>query len=586
MIPSPQPPDLLREELGRQAGVLNREAPLRFFATLLGYAVAGLYLPLWFILAMMAANLAAELVSYGLFRDVDALARDPARRRAVIIATFAMEFAFVLPPGLLWQLEDPYAKALAVGLAAGTMMHIATARSIHLPIGLAGATALLTVLVAANTAFWLPRGEWMALGLTSLCVAVAVGYCVAAMVSNNALHRTSAVARHAAQAASDARGRFLAEMSHELRTPLNGILGMADAELRKATDPASRARLGVLVDSARGLDALLNDILDLSAVEEGRMAIRPRAMAPADEVRAVAALFRPATEAAGLALRVGIDPALSMRAMIDGGRLRQCLSNLVSNAIRHGTGATHVTLRAMRVDDVAGQAPLLAVEVEDDGPGLGPEPGSAVPRSPRDQGHGLGLSIARGLAVQMGGDVEARPRAAAGRGACFRLTIALPPAPGPPGALPGALPGAFPGAPADPEAPPECLKGLRVLVVDDVATNRLVALTYLGLLGADAAEAASGTDALCHLGAHPVDVVLLDMNMPDPDGLETFRRIRALPPPAGRVAVIALTADALAAQQAHFRAQGLDGYLSKPVTPERIAAEVRRAMLARAEPAA
>lgn len=569
MPTTPRPQQLLTEELKRQSEVLNREAPLRFVATLLGFCVAGIYLPWWFIVTMMAGDLGGEILSYYLFRNVEALARDKWRRQVVVVATFTLEYCFVLPAGMLWHLDDPYAKALAVGLAAGTMMHIATTRSIHLPVGLSSALGLSVVLIGSNTSFWMNNQMWLELTVTSVCIVVTMGYFVWAMVSNHRLHSSTAASRLAAQEANAAKGRFLAEMSHELRTPLNGILGMADAELRAAADPASRARLAVLVNSANGLNALLSDILDLSAMEEGRMAIRPLPVVPEAEIASATALFRPAAEASGRKLVLSVDPGLSAPALIDGYRLRQCMNNLLSNAIRHGRSATRITVRAAREVRAEGP-PLLSVEVEDDGPGLGAGSFDQPPHAEvaRSRGHGLGLSIARGLAVQMGGDVEILPPTGA-TGARFRLTIALPPV------APEAI--AAPQRPAD----PLLLRGLRVLVVDDVATNRLVATTQLRHLGAMACEADSGAEALRRLAVEVMDLVLLDMNMPDLDGLETFRRLRALPPPHGQVAVVALTADALDHHRAHFLSQGLDGYLSKPISTERIAVEVQRVLSAR-----
>lgn len=300
------------------------------------------------------------------------------------------------------------------------------------------------------------------------------------------------------------------------------------------------------------------------------MAIRPRPVVPADEIASAAALFRPAAEASGRRLVLSVDTGLTAPALIDGHRLRQCLNNLLSNAIRHGRTATCITVRAAREVPDDGP-PLLAVEVEDDGPGFG----ATAPETPpdaevaRSRGHGLGLSIARGLAGQMGGDVVILPPTGAS-GARFRLTIALP----------SAAPEALAARQAVPD--PMALRGLRVLVVDDIATNRLVATTQLRHLGAVACEADSGAEALRRLAVETVDLVLLDMNMPDLDGIGTFRRLRALPPPHGHVAVVALTADAMDHHRAHFLSQGLDGYLSKPISAERIAAEVQRVLAARA----
>jgi CheY-like chemotaxis protein len=175
-----------------------------------------------------------------------------------------------------------------------------------------------------------------------------------------------------------------------------------------------------------------------------------------------------------------------------------------------------------------------------------------VPRA--DGGQGLGIGIVRDLARRMGGDLVLLPEFAGQGGARFCLTLALHEA-----------------APVRPDRPPPAVEGLRVLVVDDLATNRLVAQTCLRLLGVASTEAASGAEALERLRAETFDAVLLDMNMPEMDGIATLRAIRSEPSSGGRPAVIAMTADAMPEDRDRYLAAGLDGYIAKPVTPERIA---------------
>ncbi|HSF64402.1 MAG TPA: ATP-binding protein, partial [Paracoccaceae bacterium] len=467
---------------------------------------------------------------------------------------------------------------------------VATVRAIHLPLGVLGMSAIVTVAAASNTAYWMTQGSLAEWAFSSFCILLGVGYFVGAMRSNHRLHRETAEGRQLAQEADAAKGRFLAQMSHELRTPLNAILGMGRAERAAAADPGTRDRMDILVHSAEGLGTLLDDVLDMSAVEAGRLPIRPRPASPAQEIAATAALWRPAITAAGQTLTIEIDPALAPPALIDAQRLRQCLSNLLSNAARHA-GPTSVALRARRIIPHADADPVLRVEVADGGAGLDPalrdrlfqpfERGlGPQANGEAGAGSGLGLSISRGLARQMGGELRLFPATPGVPGLCFVLTLPLPPAASLP--APAPVPGARGAGDAPPPGPPTPAPtdGLSVLVVDDIATNRLVAATYLRMLGARPVEAATGPEALVLAAAGGIDLVLLDMNMPVMDGAATFRALRALPGPASRLPVVAMTADAMEGHRDRYMALGLDGYVPKPVSPQVLAAELA-AVLAR-----
>jgi signal transduction histidine kinase/ActR/RegA family two-component response regulator len=559
----------LADELQRQFQFLMREAPVRFVATAVAYGMGMIFLPVPLILAAALLDLLGEIVTWQILRgDSLALARNPARRRVMLAAIILIETCFALPAALMWHIEDPYVKALAVGLMSGSMMHLATARSIHLPTGIAGWVTLAVAMAVSNGLYWLQRGDWASLAVTSLCEVVALGYFAAAMLSNNRLHRETAEGRRVALAADAAKGRFLAQMSHELRTPLNAILGLSHAELRRAADPIGRERLGAIVASAEGLGTLLDDILDLSAMETGRLPIRPTPAIPAEEICAAAALWRPGIEEAGLGFALTVDPALDRPAMLDCQRTRQCLSNLLSNALRH-TVRGGISLTARHSESLRRGGRWLSVEVADTGPGI-PDalratlfaaPAAAGPAPPRPDGngsggHGIGLSIAYAMARQMGGDLTLQPADPDRPGARFTLLLPLPAAPAPVRAAPRA------------ETP---LRGRRVLVVDDIATNRMVAAACLTLLGARVDEAASGPATLDRLAQGGADAVLLDLNMPGMDGRATLAEIRRQPGPAARVPVVAMTADAMPGDRAACLAAGFDGYIAKPVTPDRLA---------------
>ena len=562
----------LREELARQYSILMKEAPVRLATTTLAYGLAGLFLPLSVIVVCYCVNLLGEVISNRALKGLDP-ATDPARYRKCLTWVFLLELAFSVLPATMWHVEGPYMKAFAVGLAVTSIMHVSTVRAIHLAMGLTGFAAIGLAALTSNALLWINKGDMASLAFTSVCAIVGLGYALGAIISNNRLHRDTARGWAEAQAANAAKGTFLAQMSHELRTPLNAILGMGHAELQRTSDPVSQERLSVLIRSAEGLSTILDDILDMSAIQGGHLPIRRSSVDLRSEISATAALFRPQIEAAGLQLVVDLAPILPDWALLDQQRLRQCLSNLLSNALKN-TAEGQITLRARRVVR-SGAEPLLRIDVTDTGPGIPPDRAAAMfepfVRGPgASLGTGLGLSITRALAQQMGGDLQLAPPFPGGpRGANFILTLALSEA-----FPPGQAVGTAPAAPVD-------LSGLKFLVVDDIATNRLVACTYLRFFGADTVEVESGAAALECLAAGGIDLVLLDMNMPGMDGLETHARLRKLRSPLGDVPVIAMTANTLSHHRRLYTDAGIDGYLSKPIAPDTIAAEIMRLLQTR-----
>lgn len=367
-----------------------------------------------------------------------------------------------------------------------------------------------------------------------------------------------AAARDAAAAAGEAKSRFLARVSHELRTPLNGVLGFAQVLLQDPRlEPDQREQVKTLHEAGRHLLDLVNGLLDLSKIEAGRLDLAPRPVALRPLLDGCATLLAPEVARKALSFHLDVDPALPEAAELDPTRLRQLLLNLLSNAVKFTPSGGRVELRLRRLD-----ADHLRIEVQDTGPGVPPEKRHLLfedfvqlePQGSEEaQGTGLGLAISARLVALMEGRIGCTEPP--GGGALFWIEIPLRPAtlPEPDQAGTAAPAGAHPGKP------------LRLLVVDDVAANRQIAQAMLRSAGHSVEVAEDGVGALLALTNGGFDAVLMDLQMPTMDGFEATRRIRALPPPACDVPVIALTASALPEQIEATRRAGMDGHLAKPL---------------------
>ncbi len=549
-----------QDELQRQFGVVKQVEGQRRLLALLPFAISALYLPVWIALTLMVLNLCLEVVAQRLLGRTNPQ-REP-HAYLLMLACFGLsQICYMLAPALAWLHPDVFAKAYAVGAFLISIVHIATIRTVHFPLAMGALIPAALIALGANTMYWIKVENGAGLAISTLCVIAVAHFARITMATVHQLHQEMFRDQQAAEAANDAKSRFLAQMSHELRTPLNAILGMGIAELAGAGSVASRERLTTMVQSARSLAVLLDDILDMSAVQAGQLPIKPVALNLHAEVGAAVALFRQQIADSGQSMTYAIAEDVPDFAHIDGQRLRQCLSNVIANAIKYaGSGTIDIAVRRQGSD-------LFSIAVTDSGPGV-PEALRESIFEPFQRGDsqlpgtGLGLSISRTLARRMGGDLALVPSA---KGAKFLLSFALQPA-----------------VAADVAAPQATvladLGGKRVLVVDDVGTNRLVAMAYLRIMGATPSEAPGGAAALDMLTQGGVDLVLLDMRMEGLDGLETFRRIRALPGALGRVPVIAMTADATEDHRRHYLGAGLNGYLSKPLSPEAMSAVIAAAL--------
>jgi signal transduction histidine kinase/ActR/RegA family two-component response regulator/HPt (histidine-containing phosphotransfer) domain-containing protein len=379
-----------------------------------------------------------------------------------------------------------------------------------------------------------------------------------------------AAARDAASAAGEAKSQFLARMSHELRTPLNGILGFAQVLLGDPGLTASqREQVAMLRDAGQHLLELVNGLLDLSKIEAGKLELTPKPLALRPLLEACAGLLAP--EIARKRLRFALDVAPGTPAAVeaDATRLRQMLLNLLANAVKFTPEGGRVLMRARRLADGHG----VRLEVQDSGPGIPPdkrhmlfEDFAQLATAPaHDQpGTGLGLAISARLAAAMGGRIGCDAEVL--EGALFWVELPLrevaPPALAEPAERPRA---------ANPEG-----RGLRVLVADDVAANRMVARAMLVAAGHSVDSASDGAEAVAAVEREPYDIVLMDVQMPLMDGLEATRRIRGLPGLRGRVPILAVTASALPEQIAACHEAGMDGHLAKPIDRESLLGAVGR----------
>ena len=387
-----------------------------------------------------------------------------------------------------------------------------------------------------------------------------------------------------AEVANRAKSAFLAAMSHELRTPLNAILGYTQILKRdKQLSPSQQAGLGTIHQGGHHLLALINDVLDLSRVEAGKMEFHPKPVRLGELLTVVADIMRVRAEQRHLHFELELVGGLPLAISVDETRLRQVLLNLLGNAVKftdHGAvrlrvspvpapvgAAAEASAGGAAVFDVMATA-HLRFEVLDEGVGIDAaqldnifNPFEQVGEAARRAGGtGLGLAISRQLVRQMGGDVKVE--SAPGRGSRFWFDVPMPVVEAP-GAVAGGdeVPGGYLG-------PRKTL-----LVVDDVATNRALLRDLLGVLGFRMLEADNGAAALRLAKIDPPDLVLMDMVMPDMDGIETTRRLRAEPGTAG-TPVLIVSASSTPEEGRRAIAAGADAFLAKPIDEQVLLVEI------------
>jgi signal transduction histidine kinase/ActR/RegA family two-component response regulator len=362
-------------------------------------------------------------------------------------------------------------------------------------------------------------------------------------------------ARDAANAANVLKTQFLANMSHEIRTPLNGVLAMAEVMAMGELGPVQRDRLQIIRQSGGLLLAVLNDVLDLSKIEAGKMTLIAEPFDLEPVIAPVVESFQVMARAKNLTFEVRIEPAAAGWWAGDADRIRQVVGNLLSNAVKftpHGSVIAHL--------DVAADTGALRLAVRDSGIGIAPDKLPALfekftqadnSATRRFGGTGLGLAICRELVQMMGGSINVESRE--GHGSTFLVELPLPRA----------------QAEGEPSSEVHAAEqgNLRLLAAEDNATNQQVLAAVMESLGIDIDIVGDGKQAVEAWSGAAYDLILMDIQMPVMDGIRAAQEIRAAERAQGRsrTPIIALTANALSHQVEEYMAAGMDGHVPKPI---------------------
>ena len=519
-------------------------------------------IPLLWVAAWYAVTMAS-----GLLRGVVERRRAALPQGTVTVVATLSCVAWAIAPLAAWFRGGDHGDTLAaVLLCAGyflvfTQMRAAPKEALIVSSPYTAATLIILVGTAGDAEFWTVLAALPVLAV-SLLIKVLITQLKDRELQAVADRQAELIveleqARDRANAASDAKSNFLAVISHELRTPMNGVLGAAQLLDHNGLSDRDREYVGIIRGSGEGLLDLLNDLLDVSKMEAGKLELHPQPIEMEAFYARLVGPCRTQAEARGLDLVVRCDASVPSRIVGDPLRLGQVVQNLLSNAIKF-TEQGGVTLRISAEPRDGGVRLIFAVE--DTGAGIG-EDGLARLFQPFQQlddsstrrfgGTGLGLTIARRIARQMGGDVVVV--STPGVGSTFTFTALVEP-----------LPDLEPALPLQEE--PRRIDGpLRILVVEDHPVNRVILDTWLKTQGHAITLANNGEEALAALAGERFDLILMDVNMPVMDGLTATRQLRSHPGPNRSTPVVILSASARQQDHEVGLAAGADAYLNKPV---------------------
>jgi signal transduction histidine kinase/ActR/RegA family two-component response regulator len=520
-------------------------------------------------LTWFAAFVAVEAWTRFVTRPIDRAAAMSRRQRlGYMCSMLATSAAWSVLAVLFWAQDQEPFRLAAMAILAGLMVH-AQGFSFRSP-------AALTALGSVPAMLWfaLPVGfgGYSGAPLVTLTVGLGMLLCYVA-ASARANMRTAAAlaeAQRTAEAANEAKSAFLAMMSHELRTPMNGVLGMARALQRTPLDQRQQGYVDTILRSGDGLMAILNDVLDISKIEAGRMDLEVEAFDLKALGDQAVQLWSETAISRGLTLTCEAEPDLPPLVLGDEMRVRQIVLNLISNALKFTeTGGIVLRLRAAPAADGDGGVEIV---VADTGIGMNtdqlgflfrPYAQAEASTARKFGGTGLGLAICRKLSTMMGGEIGVQSEL--GRGSSFRVWLPLPEA----------------EAAQEETAEPETLPALRILVADDNPINQAVARAVLEAAGVDVECAFDGAQALERLRVEAFDLVLMDVHMPIMDGVEAVGRIRDGQAGRADVPVMALTADAMPGEEARLKALGFDALQHKPVQPTALINAISQVLAAR-----
>jgi signal transduction histidine kinase len=556
---------ILDERVDEVAAASRRARPQRlimavfitgFLVFNVGFRIAALWL---------AAVLLADLYGVAVTRLSARSGVGPTARRAgYVSAVVVMVGVWTSLAVVLWLSEHQALRFAAICLTAGQLIH-AQAVTFRSPTVFAIDAGLPGLTLAGMPLLLGGYGGWSMLTVL-IAVALVLVYVVSSAAVNARRVQALEAAQQAALSASAAKSVFLATMSHELRTPMNGVLGMAHALTAGPLNAQQSHQVDMLIRSGEGLMTILNDVLDVSKIEAGKLELELLVFDIRDLVDEVVGLWTQAAEAKDVRLICTVDPLAPSWVSGDPTRLRQILTNLISNALKF-TASGEVAVRV----GPAGAA-FLEIQVVDTGIGMSADQQTRLFQTfsqadasitRRFGGTGLGLAICKQLTELMGGAITVR--SAPGAGSAFTLALPLPAAAEPEVA---------------PETPSDGIVGLRVLVADDNRINQLVARTILEAAGAVVEVADNGRHALERLAEAVYDAVLMDVHMPDMDGLEALRRVRAGAAGAGDIPVIALTADVMHGDEGDLLTCGFDAVQPKPIRPADLVRAIAQACAA------